>query len=79
MKFGTWEHISPDRVQSHFESFSALISKWPETQKRLAVEGNGLPFGTGRILVLHIWARIDLEVFKVVLERFSALVSVQNL
>ncbi len=45
----------------------ACNSKW------LAIERNGLKFGTGWILVVNIYASVDLVDFKVRLRSFSEL------
>ena len=55
-------------------SFSALVSNWPVTRKRLAVERNGVKFGLG-VVVICIWDGFDLLMFKGILGSFSALVT----
>ncbi len=55
--------------------FGALVSKWPVTQKRLAVEQNGLKFRTKVICGMYIlWGSFDLLVFRFILSSFSVFV-----
>ncbi len=48
-------------------SFGALNSKWPVTRTQLAIEQNGVNFGTLGVIVICIWGTFDLLVFRVIL------------
>ncbi len=51
----------------HLGTLGALVSKHPETRKRMALEKKpkGLNVGT-RESVTHIWCTLDFKVFKII-------------
>ncbi len=48
-------HVWPDSIQSHFESFGELVSKWPVTQKIAGHREKQMKFGTRGISVGYIY------------------------
>ena len=67
-------YLSRHIVQGHLGLFSALVSKWPETVKRLAAELYRLKFRTHGLLVvnIHIWgAKVEFNAYFLILKIFS--------
>ncbi len=69
------DYVSLKMLKAIWRSFGALVLIWPVTRKRLAVERNGVTFGT-RWYLQHVYGgTFDLLVLNVILGSFVVLVS----